>query len=125
MTQKRIDGQEKRDKLFRQIFCFHLPVLNGGFLNSNSFVPEQREEFLQVYIIELWSLIQFVSKPGLCSQNLWTILRQAQQDQEKRFTILFENLGSSEYLERLREENALMTSKNDDSGAFNARSTRL
>jgi hypothetical protein len=39
--------------------------------------------------------------------------------------MLFENLGSSEYIERLREENAFIISENEDSEALRARSTRL
>jgi hypothetical protein len=77
-------------------------------------------------MIELWSLVQLVRKPSLCGQNLWTVvLEQVQYDPGKDPTILFENLGSSEYIERLREENAFIISKNEDSEAFNARSTRL
>jgi hypothetical protein len=58
-------------------------------------------------------------------ESVGVVVKQVQHDPEKGPTILFENLGSSEFIERLSEENVFTISKNEDSEALNARSTRL
>lgn len=71
-----------------------MPVLNGSFLDRDPLVLEQREEFLQVDIIELCSLIQLVRKPSLCSQNLWrVVLNEVQFNPEMALPYCSRTLG--------------------------------
>lgn len=103
-------------------------VGDSDILYCDTFISKQRKQLDEVQFVIFGFAPQLLRQSRLRSEHLQSkiiISEMPALSRRKERTILFENLGSSGFAERLIDENALIVSTKDPSGAESAKSTRL